>query len=320
MPYPFKNLIFEGGGVKGVAFGGALEVLNKRGILGQIERVGGASAGAITATMLALGYDADYIRDKMLNLNFKQFEDGNWLGDIERLYEEYGWYKGDAFLEFIKHEIKNQTGSPHTTFAELHEGLLNKKGFRDLYVVGTDLTTRRYLVFSYEKCGDVKIADAVRISMSFPFFFASRTFKDNIYVDGGVLNNYPLTLFDAPEYNADLAPGDPNPETLGLHLSKQVVEPYPINNLKQFVGNLFETILEVQDDALWNDEANLSRTVCINNLGIQTTDFDITHAQREALVRKGHEATANYLRAYDAHEKPTVCDQMRRNRRRDDCG
>jgi NTE family protein len=320
MPYPFKNLVFEGGGVKGVAYGGALGVLNKRGILDQIVRVGGASAGAITATMLALGYDADYIKDKMLNLDFKQFEDGNWVSDIGRLYKEYGWYKGDAFLEFIQGQIKHQTGSSDTTFAELHEDVLHKKGFMDLYVIGTDLTTRQYQVFSYEQCGDVKIADAVRISMSFPFFFASRTFKNNIYVDGGVLNNYPLTLFDGPEYNGSLSPGDPNPETLGFHLSKQVVQPYPITDLKQFVGNLFETILDVQDDALWNDEANLSRTVCINNLGIQTTDFNITHDQREALVKKGHEATANYLRAYDAHEKPTVCDQTKRNRRRDSCG
>ncbi|HVG18272.1 MAG TPA: patatin-like phospholipase family protein [Blastocatellia bacterium] len=316
MPYPFKNLVFEGGGVKGVAFGGALAVLNKRGILDRIERVGGTSAGAITATMVALGYGVDYIKNEMLRLDFNQFKDGSFLGDVARLFKKYGWYKGETFLEFIEGQIAGRTGSRDTTFDDLHAAVPQGKGFRDLYVVGTDLTTRQYQVFSHESTGGVKIADAVRISMSIPLFFASRTFDNDVFVDGGVLNNYPVTLFDDPRYNHGLAPGDPNPETIGFHLGKQVVRPYPITDLEQYVGNLFETILDVQDDALWNSEDDLRRTVCIDNLGIQTTDFAITMEQREALIRQGHEATANYLRAYDAGERPTVCDQMKRDRRR----
>jgi NTE family protein len=312
MPHTIKNLIFEGGGVKGVAFGGALGVLSKRGILDNIVRVGGTSAGAITATMVALGYDADYIRDEMLNLNFNQFKDGSFLGDVKRLFEKYGWYKGDAFLKFIEGQIARQTGNPDTTFNDLHG-----KGFKDLYVIGTDLTTRQYQVFSHESKGETRVADAVRISMSIPLFFASRKFENNVFVDGGVLNNYPITLFDDPRYNPNILPGTANPETLGFLLSKHVVTPYEISDIEQFIGNLFETILDVQDDALWNDEDNLRRTVCINNLGIQTTDFNITTEQRQALVKKGHEATANYLRAYYAGERPTACDGKKRDRRRD---
>jgi NTE family protein len=316
MPYPFKNLVFEGGGVKGIAFGGVIDVLNKRGILDHIERVGGTSAGAITASMVALGYDAEYIKNEMLNLDFNKFKDGCFLGDIKRLFTKYGWYKGDAFLKFMQGQIKTKTGSPDTTFDELHDGVVNKKGYRDLYVIGTDLTTREYQVFSYEGTGGVKIADAVRMSMSIPLFFASFAFDDSVFVDGGVLNNYPITLFDDPKYGGGLLPSGANVETIGFHLSKHVVQPYAITDLEQFVGNLFEAILDVQDDALWNDKDDLRRTVCIDNLGIQTTDFGITKAQREALFRQGHEATANYLRAYEAGEIPNVCDQMKRDRRR----
>jgi NTE family protein len=311
MSYKFRNLVFEGGGVKGVAFGGALEVLNKRGILDQIVRVGGTSAGAITATMVALGYDANYIKNEVLNLNFNKFKDGSFLGDVKRLFEKYGWYKGDAFLKYIEGQIKNKTGSPDTTFDEL-----KSKGFRDLYVIGTDLTLRQYQVFSYESKGGTRVADAVRMSMSIPLFFASVNFENNVFVDGGVVNNYPITLFDDPKYNSDLSPGEANPETLGFHLGKQVVEPYKITDLEQYIGNLFETILDVQDDALWNDPSSLSRTVCINNLGVQSTDFGISTEQRKALIKKGHEATANYLRALDAGESPTVCDARVRDRRR----
>ena len=51
--YRFRNLVFEGGGVKGVAYVGALNELHKRGILDSIERVGGTSAGAINAVLLS---------------------------------------------------------------------------------------------------------------------------------------------------------------------------------------------------------------------------------------------------------------------------
>jgi len=49
----FHNLVFEGGGIKGIAYAGALEVLEKENILSDIKRVAGTSAGAITATLLA---------------------------------------------------------------------------------------------------------------------------------------------------------------------------------------------------------------------------------------------------------------------------
>ena len=66
--YPFRNLVFEGGGVKGIAYSGALAVLEERGILPQIRRVGGASAGTINAALLALGYSLGEIRDILAKL------------------------------------------------------------------------------------------------------------------------------------------------------------------------------------------------------------------------------------------------------------
>ena len=56
MEYPFENLIFEGGGVKGIAYVGVFQELQDREIIGNIKRVGGTSAGAINAVLLSLGY------------------------------------------------------------------------------------------------------------------------------------------------------------------------------------------------------------------------------------------------------------------------
>ena len=76
--YPFRNLVFEGGGVKGVAYIGALKVLEEKGILGQIQRIGETSAGAINAVLLALGYTGEEILPILLDLKFKNFLDDTW--------------------------------------------------------------------------------------------------------------------------------------------------------------------------------------------------------------------------------------------------
>ena len=71
--YNFKNLVFEGGGVKGIAYGGALEELEKRNILNGITRVAGTSAGAINACLLALGYSYKEVSDIIAQTSFKSF-------------------------------------------------------------------------------------------------------------------------------------------------------------------------------------------------------------------------------------------------------
>lgn len=75
------------------------------------------------------------------------------------------------------------------------------KGFRDIYFIGTNISTGFAEVFSYERTPRICIADAVRISMSMPLFFASkRSPRGDVYVDGGLIDNYPIKLFDRKEY------------------------------------------------------------------------------------------------------------------------
>ena len=103
MAYHFKNLVFEGGGVKGIAYVGALEVLEKEGILQNIERVAGTSAGAMVAVLVSLGYTANELKDILWKINFKNFMDNSWgvVRDTKRLLTDYGWYKGDFFRNLM---------------------------------------------------------------------------------------------------------------------------------------------------------------------------------------------------------------------------
>ena len=80
MAYHFRNLVFEGGGVKGIAYVGALQVLEEKGILPNIVRVGGTSAGAINAVLVGLNYTPAETQQILNKMNFEKFmddEDGN---------------------------------------------------------------------------------------------------------------------------------------------------------------------------------------------------------------------------------------------------
>lgn len=195
--YHFKNLVFEGGGVKGIAYVGALEVLDEIGILKNIKRVAGTSAGAMVAVLVGLNYTTTEISEILWDLNFKNFLDDNFgmVRDIDRLINEYGWYKGDFFRDKMAEFIKNKTGNGEATFKDLAKA----KKFRDIHLIGADLSTGFSKVFCYNNTPDVKVADAARISMSIPLFFRAVQNINNdghVYVDGGLLDNYPIKVFD----------------------------------------------------------------------------------------------------------------------------
>jgi len=96
MTAQFRNLVFEGGGVKGIAYVGAMQVLEQRQALKGIKRVGGTSAGAINALLFSLGYTIVEQREILSSSNFKDFMDDSFgvIRDIRRLAKEFGWHKG----------------------------------------------------------------------------------------------------------------------------------------------------------------------------------------------------------------------------------
>ena len=292
----FLNLALEGGGVKGLAYPGALEVMQAQGILPKIDKVAGTSAGSIVAALIALGYSPDQMQALMLDLDFKQFEDGSALGGPERLFRKFGWFKGDYFLEWMQCRVKEQTGNPNATFADLQADLSK---FKQLFVLSTDLSRRRSQVFSYENSPDLPIAQAVRASMSIPLFFEAFYIDDalfgetgqkqDLFVDGGVLDNYPIELFDQDGVNS---------QTLGLFLVDQGAPKnpdYKIDSFPEYARNLFEALLNVQVNAFNNNLDDQKRTIKINDLGVGTTDFSLSNEMKCKLIQQGVIDTCNYL-------------------------
>jgi len=336
MEYHFRNLVFEGGGVKGIAYLGAMEELCERDIPSQIIRVGGTSAGAINAVLIGLNYSQDEARDILWKLDFNNFLDDSWgfIRDFARLNSDFGWYKGDFFRKWVGSLIKEKTGNSESTFADV-ETLKKGKGFKSLYFAGTNLSTRFDEKFSFEHTPRMCVADAVRISMSIPLFFAAkRSFRGDVYVDGGVLDNYPIKLFDRKKYvdssknyrrtkyydniNAALSKDERtiseyvyNKETLGFRLdSKEEIsvfrdhaEPphYSIDDFFDYVWALIETFVEAQQSSHLHSD-DWQRTIYIDTLGVRTTDFGLSDGKKNELFESGRKGVNDYFDWFDKNK------------------
>ena len=300
------DAVFEGGGVRGIGLVGALKVVEDNDY--QIEHVAGASAGAIIAALVAARYTADEIRSIIFDIDFSRLTDLSGvgalpgLGKLINVLTKLGIYEGDYFLRLIR-ELLKQRGV--TTFGDLRmdefEGDLRYR--YKLRVVTSDVSRGIKVVLPQEikaygvDPDDLEVALAVRMSMSIPFFFrpvrqaigGQRTYV----VDGGLLSNFPVDLFDSD--------GMPEWPTFGFRLvagAEPAVIPHSIRGPISMLRALFSTAME-SNDARYIATHNFVRSIVIDTKGVPSTRFDLTEDQKNLLYTSGVDAARNFLALWD---------------------
>jgi NTE family protein len=311
------DLVLEGGGVKGVGLVGAYSVLIERGF--DIENVAGTSAGAITAAAIAAGFTPDELRELTLELDYRQFEDKGWedrlpiLEKTTSLLLDLGIYEGKRFHEWMRELLARK--DVHT-FGDLvcDEAETDLRYRYKLQVIASDVTNRRLLILPRDatKIGvepdDLEVALAVRMSMSIPIFFEPvhhenpTTGEKIVIVDGGMLSNFPVWLFDAE--------GIPEWPTFGLllvepdlrsHLGTQIEPPRKergVAALVDYLKSLAQTMMAAHD-RLYVEQAEYARTIPIPTLGVKTTEFDITRERALELYESGRKGAEEFLETWD---------------------
>jgi NTE family protein len=312
------DLVFEGGGVKGIGLAGALATLEERGYLPQ--NVAGTSAGAINASLLAAGYNAAELREIIVSLDYNQFKDRGWEDKVplvERSFSlllDLGLYEGKRFEEWIREQLE---AKGVRTFADLvHPDFADDPRYRSkLQVVVSDVTMHQLLVLPRDagKLGiepdELDVALAVRMSMSIPIFFEPvrwenpKTGQTHVIVDGGMLSNYPIWLFDSdgvPEWPTfGMLLVEPKPSlSLGERLPKPKSTGKGPGAVIDYVKALAQTMMEAHD-RLYVEQANYARTIPIPTLGVRTTEFSLTKERALALFDSGRWAAEQFLDTWD---------------------
>jgi NTE family protein len=296
--------VFAGGGIKGLAFAGALQASAEAGY-DEWGKLAGTSAGAITAMALAVGYSAAELAELLDSFDFATIADYGPLRELEipvNLALDKGMTKGAALHRWIERLLADSP-SPATRFGELEP--------EKLQVVGVDLAHSRMVVFPRDVGlyvddegrplvpEEFPIADAVRISAGFPYFFPPLSLRDaatgrqGVLVDGGVASAFPIFLFDSPDpqhptWGYRLFSGDP-PEK---PVYSSVGGPFwPIDMLKAIVDTSMGALDKFELVAF------KPRTISIPTGDVPTLDFSLSDAQKKELYDFGYSTAEAFFEA-----------------------
>lgn len=305
------DAVFEGGGVKGIALAGAIAVAESLGV--QWQRVAGTSAGAITACLLAAGYTGDELIPILTEeMEFEKFMDEGFIDKIPLIGKfasaifEKGIYEGDYFEDWMEEKLKAKGVDTFAAF-------MDENGDSRLKLIASDVTQREMIILPDDlprygiNPAEFSVARAARMSMSIPYFFepvelsvrtpyidgSQRNRRKCFIVDGGLLSNFPVWLFDAKEGTAPQWP------TYGFKLLEPDSDkPSQSKWPHQFIMSLVTTMMDAHDKA-YIDQANYQRTIGIPTMGIQTTQFDLSQADKDLLLRSGQEAAIRFFEQWN---------------------
>ncbi|MEL3974083.1 patatin-like phospholipase family protein [Rossellomorea oryzaecorticis] len=275
--------VFSGGGVKGLALIGAYQAIEERGL--RFKRVAGTSAGAIVAAFIAAGYSSNELKDIMEEVSIKKLLDTNAAISIPfikwfRIYYRLGLYKGAVLENWIEQKLKARG---IYTFADLPE--------KSLRVIASDLSNGRLLVLpdDLEEYGiapeTFPVARAIRMSASLPYFFEPVKLRSlegiSLLVDGGVLSNFPMWLFDR-ENVKKIRP------VIGVKLSHNSIErpKNKVNNALELYSALFQTMKDAHDSR-YISRKHEKNIIFIPTEGVQTTEFELSKEKKIELFQMG---------------------------------
>jgi predicted acylesterase/phospholipase RssA len=273
----FDVLIMKGGGVKGLAFAGAIRELEQHF---SFHTFVGTSAGAIAAALLASGATGAQLEEKLRRKSFRDFLDGNlWLLPF-RFPIMRGVHPGYSFVNWLRDELYERLRK---------SGSLTMKDLPKRAVIYASSTDAGEITF--DKIGerkDTAVHTAVRCSISIPYCFDPQWVDNHRVYDGGLLNNYPVQIFLDQERlrNANA----PQPNFVALYLGSD--KPRPINP-GWVLSDLIRISTDKNDPKIINQYR--SRTILIDFEPIGTMDFDLTDQEKDFLILQGRASALKFL-------------------------
>jgi predicted acylesterase/phospholipase RssA len=279
--YPYA-LIMKGGGVKGLAFAGAMLELEN---YFTFDVFAGSSAGSIAALLFAADYSPSDLSTELKELDFSTFKDASRTKAFVNFIRKRGLYSADTLTEWIGGRLKTKLKS--TTEIRMK-----------------DLPSRAVVYASSPKLGlltfDTKgdrqetlAAFAARCSASIPYYFIRQSVDGESVYDGGLRENFPFERFLQENY------GKP---TIGLYLTSAP------RRSRLVLGDIIEAMTNADDPNTIRKYSD--KIVPIDPSPIKTTDFDLTEREKELLILAGRAAAQRYLLNQGIDGGPTSSDVL----------
>jgi len=299
----YDNIVLEGGGILGLAYCGAIKRLEELGVMSKIKRYAGTSIGALFCSLLVIGMKADEISTIYDKINLDGLQEPWLVSSLYKIYKYYGVFNIYSMKEELEKFISSKV-NPNITLGELYS-----KNGKDLVIVITNYTRMQPVYLHHAQYPNIKLIDALMMSMALPFVFRPIMYKlkgktSELYVDGGVTDNYPIHIFNNIDalYNGKIDEIKSDyvvSKTLGLKL----MTPDQTNTKRLFIGiNSSSTIfsyaiglINTLRTQIERNSISIENTIPINTGDVNFIDFSLDKFTVTKLYDKGKKSvTENY--------------------------
>lgn len=288
MSSKITSLVFSGGGSKGIAYLGVLkkmeELKGDMDIEIDVKRVICVSIGCLFGLVLMLNYDYTEIEEEILEKDLKSLQDIK----VSNFVSRYGLDSGKNIVRWIETLIIKKGLSKDTTFSELYNH--TQKQYQ---VLATNLNKHKFTIFDHINTPNVKVTDAIRMSIAIPFIFTKVMYNGDVHVDGGLISNFPMYLVEK-----DI------PEVLGVRLIAHGALDESMTHIDNKVSDITEFCVNVmscfmahreQQSVQSNKYAEYTMLVGTGDL-TNTIKFDLDNTTKSNLIQLGYEAADMYFK------------------------
>ncbi len=275
------NCVFGGGAIRGMCYIGAMQALQEFNV--EISSIAGSSVGSVFASLFALGYSIDEIKEFFLDFNFNMFRDIN----ISLFESDLSISKGEIFLDWLREKIEKKY------YGKNYKKDTKRVRFKDieknLYILTLDINTNTPFIFSKENTPDEEIAFAVRVSAGMPGLMKPVNYGNAILVDGDLIKSWP-----AWKVFTDLNTSENRLLEFRLEGSRENQE---IKNPLDYVNSVLSTIWYLSTENIYNlyHENDRYDYVIIDTKDVIMFDFTLDKNEKEKLIERGYETTKKYF-------------------------
>lgn len=268
------HLILSGGGLKGCIHIGVLKYLKE--INTKITSLSGSSIGGLISCLINIGYTHNELIDLIINFDFSLYESM----DIENLITKYGINDCQNLYKYMETLFEKKNISPTITFIELY----NKTNIT-LYLTATCLNTQKIEYFSYKTHPTMPVLTALQATIALPMLFPCVEYNGYTYIDGGLLDNFPINEFDQDEYIFGVAIR--SVENISKRKFDNFID-YSLNIIKC----LYNSYCDLKYDVI---NKKFNNILYIYNDIISSYDMHVSNDIKHKLINMGYDKTKEFF-------------------------
>jgi NTE family protein len=269
-----KNiLVVSGGGIKGFCALGAITKLQELEVIDNPEIYCGTSAGSAICLLMLVGYSPLDIYEILSELDMSK----TIINNIDNIFDEihFGLNLCDPIVYVVGHMMKRKGFGHKTTFEELFN-----KTKKKLIITGVCLNDASLHYFSHENTPEMHILQAIKISISIPIIFKPCEWNNKIWIDGGVMNNYPIDIFN-----------DKLNDVIGIYLDEEYNTYNSFEDVQSYIYQVIKCIFRGMN---YNKVELYKKNTIHIKAKTSSLGFDMYKKDLDLLYKTGYDTVATY--------------------------